>query len=671
MSKDAKPPGKRSTLVATYQYRDASGKLLYEVLRYKPKSFRFRRPDGRGGWIWDLEGVPRVVYRLHEIQGRAVVLVPEGEKDADNLTKIKLPATTSPGGARKWTEGYTQQLVAAGIKDVIVLPDNDEEGKIHANAVIWSCFGAGLTVRVVRLPGLPDKGDVSDWLAAGHSRDDLLHLIGEAEVITADTLPPVESAESAGQGDTSVAGHVIRLVEAAGVELFHDPLDTAFAAIPVKDHKEVTPLDTRTFERWLARLAWRELGKAVPSDVIRSALNILGARALYDGKEEPVHLRTAFHDGALYYDLADPAWRVVKVTPDGWEILASSPVRFRRYRATAPQVEPQSGGSLDELWDLVNIPEAHDRHLIVGWLAAALIPNIPRPIIALHGDQGSGKTTTAQLLASLIDPSHAPLVRAQDEAGFILGLDHHYAAILDNLSYVPDWLSDVLSRAVTGEGFTKRKLYTDADDVVFSFRRAVMLTGINLVITKPDLLDRALIVGVERLTDRRRVEHQRLFERFAAARPKLFGALLDGLVGAMRAYPDVKLTRMPRMADFARWGAAMAVAQGRSVKSFEQDYATNIARQNEHAIAGSVTATVLLSFLETRGDWEGTVNELLSIVDLHAEGMHIPARERPRSPQALGRRLREVRPNLAALGWQVSFSTSHHPRTVRITRADD
>jgi hypothetical protein len=671
MSKDAKPPGKRATLVATYQYRDASGKLLYEVLRYKPKGFKFRRPDGKDGWIWNLEGVSRVLYRLPEIQGRQAVLIPEGEKDADNLAKMKLPATTSPGGARKWTEGYTQQLVAAGIKDVIVLPDNDEEGTIHATAVTRSCFGAGLTVRVVRLPGLPPKGDVSDWLAAGYSRDDLLNLIERTPVVTADTLPPEESAGNGGQGDTSLTGHLIRLVETAGVELFHDPLDTAFAAIPVKNHKEVTPLDSRTFERWLARLAWRELGKAVPSDVIRSALNILGARALYDGKEEPVHLRTAFHQGALYYDLGDPTWRVVKVTPEGWEIMASSPVRFRRYRATAPQVEPESGGSLDELWDFVNIPESHDRHLIIGWLAAALIPDIPRPLIALHGDQGSGKTTTAQLLASLIDPSHAPLVRAQDEAGFILGLDHHYAAILDNLSYVSDWLSDVLSRAVTGEGFTKRRLYTDADDVVFSFRRAVILTGINLVITKPDLLDRALIIGVERLTDQQRIEHQRLSQRFAAAQPRLFGALLDGLAAAMRAYPGVTLARLPRMADFMRWGAAMAVAQGRSVKSFAHDYATNIARQNDHAIAGSVTATVLLAFLETRGDWDGTVNELLSVLDLHAETMHIPKRERPSSPQALGRRLREVRPNLAAVGWEVSFSTSHHPRTVRITRARD
>lgn len=466
-----------------------------------------------------------------------------------------------------------------------------------------------------------------------------------------------------------MADRLVGAAEDVGIELFHTPLGEPFIVIPEDDHHENWPLEANFSRSWLAGLCWKRFRKAAGSDVLSAALEVLKAKAIHDGPEEPVHLRTAWHENTLYYDLCDPSWRVVKVSPGQWEIRTSAPVRFRRYKTMAAQVEPLRGGSLNGLWEFLNIPDLHERRLVEAFLVAALIPGIPRPILVLFGDQGGGKTTAARLIGRLIDPSPAPLVRARDEAEFVQALSHRYVAIIDNLSYVQDWLSNLLSRAVTGEGFSKRKLYSDDDDILYSFRRVIILTGINLVVTKPDLLDRSLLVSTERLVERQRIPDRVLTDRFEAAQPTLFGALLDLLAGAMTAQPTVTV-RLPRMADFAQWGAALAVAQGDSATRFEEDYQWNVTRQNEQAISESFVATLLLTFMTDRVTWQGTAENLLGYLQGEANSMGITRKDMPGTPQLLGRRLREVRPNLLSVGIDIAFSGHHHPRTITITRRE-
>jgi hypothetical protein len=221
----------------------------------------------------------------------------------------------------------------------------------------------------------------------------------------------------------------------------------------------VRPLDGGAVRDWLTRESWRKAQKAPSGSVLDAAMRVLEATARYDGPEDQVHLRCAW-DGSdtLYYDLADADWRTVKISREGWEVTSSSPVRFRRFAPTGAQVTPEHGGDLKALWSLVNARSDRDRRLIDAWSVTALVPDIPRPILAFHGDQGGGKTTAARILASLIDPSSAPLLRARDEVELVQGLAHRYVAILDNLSFISESLSDLLSRAVTGAGFTNRRL---------------------------------------------------------------------------------------------------------------------------------------------------------------------------------------------------------------------
>ncbi|MGH7322463.1 MAG: AAA family ATPase [Candidatus Rokuibacteriota bacterium] len=178
---------KRSTrdIVATYDYRDEAGTLLYQVCRFDPKDFRPRRPDGKGGWVWGLGHVRRVLYRLPDLAEHDRVLWVEGEKDVERLWALGLPATTSQGGARNFRPDYARQLVDVAVREVIVIPDHDAAGHEYASGVATALTQAGLTVRLLELPGLPERGDVSDWLLAGHTRDELRALADGAPMCVA------------------------------------------------------------------------------------------------------------------------------------------------------------------------------------------------------------------------------------------------------------------------------------------------------------------------------------------------------------------------------------------------------------------------------------------------------------------------------------------------------
>jgi hypothetical protein len=192
-------------IVKTYDYTDAEGKLLFQVCRMEPKDFRQRRPDGKGGWIWNMEGVGRVLYWLPEVLKSDGVMIVEGEKDVENLRALGFTATTNAGGAGKWLPSYSDTLAG---KKVFIFPDNDEAGRKHAENVAWSLYGNAASIKVIEIPGLPNKGDVSDFIAGIGDPE----TVGERLCIMAEGAaeyePAKEEAENlrAGQQQESAAG---------------------------------------------------------------------------------------------------------------------------------------------------------------------------------------------------------------------------------------------------------------------------------------------------------------------------------------------------------------------------------------------------------------------------------------------------------------------------------
>ena len=200
------PEPRRNSLniVATYDYRDADGALRFQVCRLDPKSFRQRRPDGHG-WKWSTKGVRMVLYQLPQLLAAAKNAngapwrgyIVEGEKDADRLRQWGLTATTNPGGASngrsKWRAEYNQFFTGA---DVVIIPDNDDSGRAHAATVARHLKPAAARVRILELPGLPEKGDVSDWIEQGGTQSDFEALVENcATHLTPGIARPSEALE--------------------------------------------------------------------------------------------------------------------------------------------------------------------------------------------------------------------------------------------------------------------------------------------------------------------------------------------------------------------------------------------------------------------------------------------------------------------------------------------
>ena len=196
---------KSSQVQAIYNYRNADGNLMFQVLRKEPKDFIQRRPIGKGGYIYDLKGVPPILYRLPELNDADPtewIFVVEGEKDADNLAQLGLSVTTSPMGAGKWKRIDDTPLHG---RNIVILPDNDDAGERHAKDIATALIGKAAQVKVLNLPNLPPKGDVSDWLSAGGTKAELLRLVDASPMIDRTYLSAISKIASHGLAVVNMA----------------------------------------------------------------------------------------------------------------------------------------------------------------------------------------------------------------------------------------------------------------------------------------------------------------------------------------------------------------------------------------------------------------------------------------------------------------------------------
>ena len=200
--------GQLGEIIASYDYTDEEGNPLFQVVRFSPKDFRQRRPDGNGGWIWSTKDTRKVLYHLPKIssaiEADQLIFIVEGEEDVHSLERLGLSATTNPGGATKWRDEYSKSLREAA--EVVILPDNDDVGRTHAEQVATSLHGVTL-VKVLELPGLPEHGDVRDWLRSGGTVHELFRLEKEAPEWKRPPLPAVEKQSSPSALDVLLQEH--------------------------------------------------------------------------------------------------------------------------------------------------------------------------------------------------------------------------------------------------------------------------------------------------------------------------------------------------------------------------------------------------------------------------------------------------------------------------------
>ena len=328
----------------------------------------------------------------------------------------------------------------------------------------------------------------------------------------------------------SQADRLIKLVKRKDIELFHDQYEDCWARIRFRDHSEIRKCRSRDFRRYLGLIYWQEYRKAPSSQTLSDATNVIESVARYEGECHALFNRVAWHEGRLYYDLADSKRRAVCITPEGWSIDDDPPILFRRYTHQKAQVAPESRGDLKSVLPFLNLRDESSERLVLVYLVSLFVPDIAHPISIIHGPQGAAKTTFLRCLRRMVDPSVTETLSLPSKLPeLVQQLAHHWMPVFDNISKLPEWLSDDLCRACTGAGVSKRELYTDDDDIIYSFRRCVALNGINIVAQKADLLDRSLLFGLKAIQESARKPEADFWNDYEDALPYLLGAVFDVL----------------------------------------------------------------------------------------------------------------------------------------------
>ena len=463
----------------------------------------------------------------------------------------------------------------------------------------------------------------------------------------------VQQALPGGVEEPSVLDELIALARNK-CQLKHDADRNALAVIPRPGRQEVWHVHSTGFEEWLRTAYWRARESGVADTTMKAALATIAAAGINDGEAVTVHVRAAKDEQGYLIDLCDESWRVVRVTSRGWQVLDHSPAHFTRTQSMRPLPEPQRGGDIGLLWQHTNIP-ANRRVIVLTWLLDGFRPDTPFPVLELVGEQGSAKSTTQSVLRSLVDPNKVMLRgRPKTVEDIFVAARNNLLVSYENLSGLTAEQQDAFCTLSTGGGFASRQLYTNGEEHVMETKRPVVLNGIAVVATRPDLIDRVIHVDMPTIPHEARRDDADTSAAWEQDRPLVFGALLDLFADALRILPTVTLSRKQRMADFERLGEAVARALGFEPGEFQRQYAELVHAGIDRALESNAVAQVLDKYFEERmspWNWQGTAGQLYDLLNYQP----IPDRSTwPKSPKGLADQLRRIAPAYRAKGIEIS-----------------
>jgi len=643
-------PGKAQTAsrakgktVAVYRYFDTAGEYRYQKKRIEPgregrrKEFCFSHPlpdgteaPGRGECPPLLYGLPRLVAAP---PGEPIFIV-EGEGKVDALAAFGLFAACTDSGAKsKWPVGFEDLFTG---RPVVILPDNDAPGEEYSETVAAALLPVAASVQVLRLPVLPEKGDIIDLIkarlgelppqdgsispAAEALRSELLHqaktappwepVPAPAVLITPDEAEkenrPARRQEKE-ERETRGGPRLLALMENA--PLYVDPQSNTYVELG----GDIFPLEAKhplLFET-VSDLHYSATGQTIGKDSLAAAVAVLSYRARREGHPAPLANRACFWDEALYYDLGNG--RAARIAGGAWEIVPAKVGLFRAWPHKRPHPDPVADGDPWRLFRSVHVtPEA--RPFVLATLAACLFPGIARPALVITGPQGSGKSTAARYFKLALDPGHPALTlitRKPEDLDLLLA--RHFVLALDNLSNMPPDLADTLSAIITGAAPQRRALHTDNELITLHTDVTICLNGITSLTDRPDFMERTLKIELERIEDAARLADDELDEAFSADLPEILGGLLSLLARGLKIFPEYRPPRLPRMAAFAR--IAAAIAEGMELgggEAFLAEFFRNQGAQHLQLAEGNLFFAAILETCAA-GDYpEGTFKQVVA-----------------------------------------------------------
>ena len=624
----------------TIPVKDSFGDYVYFRLRKDP----LVKPSKRK-YMFSHKGSEVILYGLDSIKNCKDIVICEGEFDQMILEANDISTVSSTGGAGTFKTEWNS--IFSECENIYVCYDNDSPGLKGMEKVCQELLKIdGPKIWKVFLPKeLGDSGDITDYFMKGFKAEDLFEKYSELQEI---------KEVSNDDKKQKVALELVDLIIHTGITLFTDQYNEPHAAMNGNGCK-IIKIDSQEFDTWIYGIAYTG-GSSFGNETIKTAKKILEAKAFDSKNSINLSVRVAEDQNDNYwYDLGEKA---VMINKDKWEIVNEPPIIFRRFKHQKPQVTPQNKGLIDNISKFINVKNDYDRILLRVYTISCFIPNFAHPVLVIFGEHGSAKSSSFRILKDIIDPSClSTLAPIKDCNQFVQTVSHHWMSLFDNLSGLSNDLSDRICRACTGEGFSKRKLYSNDDDYIYNIKHCIGINGISNVVTKADLLDRSLLIELERIPESERKSEDELNKEFNEIKALIVGDCFDILSKAIKIKPTIDIPNLPRMADFAEWGYAIAEAMEIGGEAFMKAYRNNIEKQNEEAINSNPIGLAVIQLLEKN---EGYINAepswILEKLNSIADDNKIDRAHDyfwPKNVRYLWKKLLEISPNLKAQGIKI------------------
>ncbi len=429
----------------------------------------------------------------------------------------------------------------------------------------------------------------------------------------------------------------------------------------IRPIERAIPLFSTDFDDWLIGSFHAATAQVAPASALSNLKQTLRALARGNGSEMEVFRRVGVHDNKYYLDLCDHRGRVVEIAAGGWTIISQPPVMFVRHKSMKALPVPERGGWFKDVTQILNLPNGAVP-LLRAWLIECMRPDTPYLGLALCGQQGSAKSTLQSMLRELIDPNVQNLrLLPRSIAGLHASAQASHVLSFENVSDLSCEVQDHLCATLTGAAAAERALFTNAEESLVSLKRPVVLNGISDFVTRPDLLDRCIILHVPVLSEGRRRTEQDVWASFNAARPKLLGALLTSFANALARLQDVQKQKheLSRMADFTLLGEALSQGLGRQPGQFIVAYKRNRRAGVNTVVNASPVGSAIRLYIRSQIQLDGPIGRINELLRRHVSGRQGSLTGSmmgwPRTDRAFGEELRRVAPGLALIGIKVQM----------------
>lgn len=455
---------------------------------------------------------------------------------------------------------------------------------------------------------------------------------------------------------------------------YYDRAETPYVCVTKDGITQYMEIYGNDYKKYVRYMYYDRYKKAVPKDALQRVLDTLADKAQMEGEEITPAYRCAYHEGKIFYYLADREQTVICIDGNGYRVVAESPVPFIKKQNVSEQVLPQESDiSLRKLgmqyWKFAT---AEDR--IMHWvlLISRFIAEGSQPLIYYFGDRGSAKSTSMKLDKMIVDPSVIDIkALPKNIPDAVASVTNQYMVCFDNVSQISDELSNIFCIVATHGYYSKRKLYSNNEECAVKLNARVSFSGITNLSTKPDLIDRMVCLKLNRIDSRKRRTETEIMENFTRDLPFILDGIFITLSKAIPIFENLKLKHLPRMADFAKWGYAIAEALGYGGDRFMKIYEKNQNELLENMVSEDAVITVLIEMLKKRHYFKGKVTELLSTLTTMAEDMNLDIRVGwARDASALSRRLYESQSVLSMFGVSIHRGKANGERYIELSMED-